>query len=82
MTNWTKGKSERPKTNEEMMGIRKKGDLPFQGTLSVAAAKGRKKTSRLYGKRFKEDRAQKGGQACLLRYGRDFFRSIRAMRAT
>jgi len=75
------GQIKRLVTNEEMMGIREKGAVRFQGVLSEAAAKGGKKTSRLHGKKFKEDRAQKGGQACLLRYGRDFFRSIRAMRA-
>lgn len=28
----------------------------------------------------REERARTGGQTCLLRYGRDFYRSIRAMR--
>jgi hypothetical protein len=47
----------------------------------TAGSKGGKKTARLHGKQFKEARAQKGGQACLLRYGRSFFQQIRAMRS-
>lgn len=48
--------------------------------IRAAAQKGGRKTSRLYGKKFKEERASAGGQACLLRYGRDFYRNIRALR--
>lgn len=42
-----------------------------------AAKLGGKKTASLYGKEYCEERAQKGGQACLARYGREFFRAIR-----
>lgn len=50
--------------------------------IKAAAKKGGKKTARLYGKKFKEERAQLGGQACLLQYGREYYRTIRAMRAS
>jgi len=49
--------------------------------IRAAAQKGGRKTSRLYGKKFKEERASAGGQACLLRYGREYYQSIRAMRS-
>jgi hypothetical protein len=58
--------------------VKKRCVIP--GALLEAAAKGGRKTSRLHGKKFKENRAQSGGQTCLLRYGRDFFRSIVAAR--
>jgi hypothetical protein len=45
-----------------------------------AAKKGGRKTARLYGKKFKEARATAGGQACLLRYGREYYVALRAMR--
>ena len=48
--------------------------------IKAAASKGGKKTARLYGKKFKEERASAGGQACLLRYGREYYQNIRQMR--
>jgi hypothetical protein len=44
-------------------------------------AKGGERTAEIHGSRFLEERAARGGQTCLLRYGREFYRSIRAMRA-
>lgn len=42
--------------------------------------KGGEQTARTMDAQEKEDRARAGGQTCLLTYGRDFYRSIRAMR--
>jgi hypothetical protein len=44
--------------------------------------KGGKKVSSMYGKAWKEERASKGGNACLMRYGRNFYQAIRAKRKT
>jgi hypothetical protein len=43
-------------------------------------AKGGKQTAKLLDDDGKENRARAGGTECLLRYGREFYRSIRAMR--
>lgn len=45
------------------------------------AGKGGEQTAKVMTEDAKEDRARAGGQTCLLRYGRDFYKSIRAMRA-
>lgn len=42
--------------------------------------KGGEKVAQLYGAQFKEERARTAGQTCLMRYGREFYRSIRQMR--
>ena len=42
--------------------------------------KGGEQTAKLATEQELEDRARAGGQTCLLRYGREFYRSIRAMR--
>lgn len=42
--------------------------------------KGGEQTAKVLTEQQKESRARAGGNTCLLRYGRDFFRSIRAMR--
>ena len=51
------------------------------------ASKGGTRTAELHGQvtdengqTFVERRATAGGNTCLMRYGRDFYRSIRAMR--
>lgn len=46
------------------------------------AKKGGEQTAKLLTDEQQENRARAGGQTCLLRYGRDFYRSIRAMRST
>lgn len=43
---------------------------------------GGEKTAEIHGAAFKEERARAGGQTCLMRYGRDFYKSIRALRAS
>jgi len=45
-----------------------------------AARKGGRATARLHGKKFKTERASRGGTACLLRYGREYFRQLRLKR--
>ncbi len=45
-----------------------------------AGIKGGKKVAEMYGQAFCEERAQKGGQATLVRYGRQYFRAIRKLR--
>jgi hypothetical protein len=44
-------------------------------------SKGGQQTAKVLDADALEKRAVNGGTACLLRYGRDFYRSIRAMRA-
>jgi hypothetical protein len=43
---------------------------------------GGEQTARLHGADFCEERARVAGQTCLLKYGREFYRSIRAMRVS
>lgn len=43
--------------------------------------KGGQRVAEIHGEKFLEDRARAGGQTCLMRYGRDFYRSIRMMRS-
>lgn len=38
------------------------------------------KVASLYGEEFFQERSSKGGQACLRRYGREFYRAIRLKR--
>lgn len=45
------------------------------------ASRGGERTAEIMSSADLERRASKGGQTCLLRYGREFYRSIRAMRA-
>jgi len=45
------------------------------------ASKGGEQTAKNLSQEQVEDRARAGGQTCLMRYGRDFYRSIRAMKA-
>ena len=44
--------------------------------------KGGERTAEIHGSRFTEERAARAGQACLMRYGREFYRSIRALRTS
>lgn len=45
------------------------------------AKRGGEQTAKILSQEQLEDRARAGGQVCLIRYGRDFYKSIRAMRA-
>ena len=45
-----------------------------------AGKKGAKRVVQLYGKEFCEQRAVRGGQATLERYGREYYRAIRRLR--
>jgi hypothetical protein len=41
---------------------------------------GGERTAEIHGSAFLERRAARGGQTCLMKYGRDFYRSIRSLR--
>jgi len=42
--------------------------------------KGGQRVAEIHGAQFCEERARQGGNTCLMRYGKNFYRSIRMMR--
>lgn len=62
------------------LGPQRRKGVPRLERLRAAAKKGGKRTAELYGKEFCEGRSQRGGQSCLVRYGREYYRAIRRLR--
>lgn len=46
----------------------------------AAGRKGGRATARRHGEGFRQERARAGGLACLMRYGKNYFRDIRRRR--